>query len=889
MIKNQSYSINNQLLNYNLLESYISKFWEEIFSPLVLNNADKHLMVMVKVSFNEPKFDYAYRTLGYLRSVNHSEKELFTNYLSERLAYLNDSYTSNPLDKINFSYIEKEGLAPEDSRRLLEDVSDVKLTFHRFNNLILPITMILEEYGTIMGTTIFDTFTRYFINKGSRNYMIDVSNNGLTNKVTILGASDLKWTDTKLDGGIGFKREIGKSTKYFLDGVNVLNKQVLPAKPFKRLNLDRKIGQAFVTMDIETINRNGKLIPYLISAYNGTEFISSYSSDQNELFSNFINKLLTLSTNSNNLIVYAHNLSGFDGIFLMKHLLAFGKVEPLLFNGKLMSIKVKMNSGKSVIFKDSYLLLPLSLRDLCAAFEVTNPKGYFPFNLNNIFYTGVLPKFEYWTGITLGDYNLLKSSYKNKFWSFEAESIKYCELDCQCLHEILTKFNELVFKEFKVNIHKVLTFPALAMRIYKTQFMPENTIYQLLGEIEQNIRQSYTGGAVDVYIPHNNITRFATIKIVFQKLYCYDVNSLYPFIMSKLDMPVGLPVAFEGDIRLVEPDAFGFFYCNITTPNDLNHPILQRRIKGRGTVAGLGSWTGWISSMEMDNAVKYGYTFEIIKGYQFEKANIFKEYINKMYELRLQFEKGHPMNLIAKLLMNSLYGKFGMKVERTTVDIFNLNNDTDKLALRELLDTVGDSIQDFIELENNKYLFVRNTLSNVFNNELYHGSDVNIAIASTITAGARVFMSAFKNNGLYTLYYSDTDSIIIDRLLNPKLVGSALGQLKLEHIIERAVFLAPKVYGLVDVDGTETIKIKGVTSDVTSNININDLEKLLIKDSSKVFNQNKWYKSLIKGNIHITDVLYNLKVTSNKREAVYFEGIFDGTKPFKYDEIINKD
>jgi hypothetical protein len=72
MIKNQSYSIKNQLLNYNLLESYISKFWDEIFSPLVLKNADKHLMV--KVSFNESKFDFAYRTLGYLRSVNHSEK-----------------------------------------------------------------------------------------------------------------------------------------------------------------------------------------------------------------------------------------------------------------------------------------------------------------------------------------------------------------------------------------------------------------------------------------------------------------------------------------------------------------------------------------------------------------------------------------------------------------------------------------------------------------------------------------------------------------------------------------------------------------------------------------------------------------------------------------------
>ena len=60
-------------------------------------------------------------------------------------------------------------------------------------------------------------------------------------------------------------------------------------------------------------------------------------------------------------------------------------------------------------------------------------------------------------------------------------------------------------------------------------------------------------------------------------------------------LPVGLPTAFEGNIRLVEPDTYGFFYCNITSPASLKHPILHRKIKGRGTVAGLGSWTGWIT------------------------------------------------------------------------------------------------------------------------------------------------------------------------------------------------------------------------------------------------------------------------------------------------------
>jgi hypothetical protein len=648
----------------------------------------------------------------------------------------------------------------------------------------------------------------------------------------------------------------------------------------------------FVTMDIETINLAGKLIPYLICGYNGSEYITSYAKDNpsintNELFSGFITQLLSKSFGTNhNLTVYAHNLSGFDGIFLMKQLLSFGKVVPLLFNGKLMSITLKTPSGRVITFKDSYLLLPLPLRILCKAFNVSIPKTYFPFNLTNVNYTGVFPKFECWSGISNDIYKSLKGDYGMRMWSFKDEAIKYCKLDCKCLHEILTKFNELIFNEFNVNIHKCLTLPSLAMKIFKVNFMPKDTIYQLVGEVEQNIRQSYTGGAVDVYIPHNRVG--SPLSKRHNKLYYYDVNSLYPTVMSKMDMPIGKPVAFEGNIRLIEPNAFGFFYCNISSPTYLNHPILQRRIKGKGTVAGLGSWTGWISSLEMDNAMKFGYTFEILRGYQFDRANIFEGYVNKMYTLRKDYPNGHAMNLIAKLLMNSLYGKFGMKVERTKVDIFNLNTEAGKLAMKELLDRAGESVQDFIELEDNKYVFIINTLSNVFNEDSYHGSDVNIAIASTITAGARVHMSTFKNSDTYKLYYSDTDSIVIDQPLSDEYVGGKLGQLKLEHTISKAVFLAPKVYGLVDTNGNETIKIKGVTSDITSTLHINDLEHLLIQDASRVFNQHKWYKSLVKGEINITDVLYNLKVTSNKRNGIYKDGVFNSTEPLNYDEITSK-
>lgn len=56
---------------------------------------------------------------------------------------------------------------------------------------------------------------------------------------------------------------------------------------------------------------------------------------------------------------------------------------------------------------------------------------------------------------------------------------------------------------------------------------------------------------------------------------------------------------------------------------------------------------------------------------------------------------------------------------------------------------------------------------------MFHGLDINIAIASAVTAGGRMWMSILKNNPLFKLYYSDTDSVAIDRPLPSFMVGSA--------------------------------------------------------------------------------------------------------------------
>lgn len=141
----------------------------------------------------------------------------------------------------------------------------------------------------------------------------------------------------------------------------------------------------------------------------------------------------------------------------------------------------------------------------------------------------------------------------------------------------------MIFNLFKINIHKYPTLSGLAFAIFRTHFLRKETIPQLSGQIARDIRQGYTGGAVDMYIPENPEGT---------EIYAYDVNSLYPFTMDEFYMPTGKPVFFSGDIRKVEQDAFGFFYCKITAPDNLKHPILQTHIKtddGIRTIAPLGT------------------------------------------------------------------------------------------------------------------------------------------------------------------------------------------------------------------------------------------------------------------------------------------------------------
>jgi hypothetical protein len=226
-------------------------------------------------------------------------------------------------------------------------------------------------------------------------------------------------------------------------------------------------------------------------------------------------------------------------------------------------------------------------------------------------------------------------------------------------------------------------------------------------------------------------------------------------------------------------------------------------------------------SEEMKNAVKYGYKIDILWGYTFKSENIFKNYVDYLYNLRSQYDKSDPMNFIAKILLNSLYGRFGMNDNFENIDIIH------KVFYSDFENKFIDQITNKIEIDDYIMVFY-NSSENL--NEDKEEHNISVGIAAAITAYSRIHMTQFKNNPSINLYYTDTDSIYTDSNLDEQLLNNKLlGKLKLENVCKKAIFLGPKLYALLTENGQFIHKVKGLNHDVS--LEFKDFKNLLIKDT----------------------------------------------------------
>ena len=80
---------------------------------------------------------------------------------------------------------------------------------------------------------------------------------------------------------------------------------------------------------------------------------------------------------------------------------------------------------------------------------------------------------------------------------------------------------------------------------------------------------------------------------------------------------------------------------------------------------------------ELKVALKMGYTIEVLSGVTFKRGKICTDFISKLYKMRKSHPKRTPLNLLCKLLLNSLYGKFKMS-PKITEGILETADETSK-------------------------------------------------------------------------------------------------------------------------------------------------------------------------------------------------------------------
>lgn len=589
---NKTFDINtkNTYLSKDLLKKYLDEFWSDVVNNINLN---EHILFIPRLIL----IDNQFVSLSKMLKINKTNKDGITSFLLDLIDLSNESYKNIPIKSIIFSYGVRKG-------KIINEFPSTDKTVtsqhHIFYKNKLPIGVIPSDYGKI----IMNANNTFFISPFNlKNIYITLQSEGDINKIKYIKNGNVlfTWTDTIVNKEEKLLiRTLGKSTIHFKDGEIILQKQERKTTGITNKILPKNNNRLFrfITMDLETVLVNNIHIPYLLCWYDGRKSYS-YFLDCNpttkipgKIESHILNMISNAMKDINRkkykgYRIYLHNFAKFDGYFLLKYLSQIGDTSPTIHKGRIISSKFTLNNsfaqatrssaaaGYEVTFMDSLLMLPVSLRKLCDSFNVETVKSIFPFKLMDINYNGPIPEFKLFDKISLIEYDSYKELFKGTIWNFKEEAIKYCNIDCISLYQILSKFNRLIFNNFKINIIKYPTLSSLAFGIFRTHFLVKKEdvkkdtkgnpiitpspkgIHMLSGKIAENIRIGYTGGAVDMFIP---------IAAGRKDIYAYDVNSLYPFVMREYPYPIGTPTYFIGNILKLDPNAFGFFYCKIQAP-----------------------------------------------------------------------------------------------------------------------------------------------------------------------------------------------------------------------------------------------------------------------------------------------------------------------------------
>lgn len=439
---------------------------------------------------------------------------------------------------------------------------------------------------------------------------------------------------------------------------------------------------------------------------------------------------------------YFHNLK-FDGEFIIHYLLTHGFVH---VNEKKLGvnqfstiisdlnvfycIKVKFKEEVIISFFDSLKLLNFSVEEVAKAFNLS------------------IKKLEI-------DYKA-KREKGHKITDEEKEYLKH---DVMIMSLALEKMFEMKITRMTIASNAMNFFKdTISKKRFEEWFKPP--LY------DKDLRQAYKGGFT--YL--NEIYRGKEVKegIVL------DVNSLYPSVMYYSPMPYGEGIYFDG--KYVPDKLYNLYIQNITCQfrikkdmiptiqikNNLSFVPTEYLLSSNGESINL-TLTNVDLKLFLEHYEIYDVSYNW--GWKYKSSTkIFKSYIDYWNELKVKATKegNKPLRTIAKLMLNSLYGKFAASPEGRS-KIPYLDNNIVKYKLSELEERTA-----------------------------YY-----LPISIFITSWARDRTIRSAQAVYHRFIYADTDSLHLEGTDIPEnllISDTELGKWKIESTFKRGKYLRQKCY-----------------------------------------------------------------------------------------------
>lgn len=188
-----------------------------------------------------------------------------------------------------------------------------------------------------------------------------------------------------------------------------------------------------------------------------------------------------------NYTAIAHNAQGYDGIFLMNHIVKTMTSENSMPSIILRGTKILTLTYKSIRLIDSYSFIPMSLEKFPSTFGLKEiKKGFFPHLFNTIEnqnYAGSIPDAKFFAPDFFSE-NKRKEFYswynkeRNYFYVFQHELLEYCKSDVQLLKEGTLAYRKIILDITKGidPFEKCITMAGVCHLIYRSLIMKPKTI-----------------------------------------------------------------------------------------------------------------------------------------------------------------------------------------------------------------------------------------------------------------------------------------------------------------------------------------------------------------------------------------------------------------------------